>query len=121
MSSRVIHFEIPASNPEALVKFFQDTFGWRIEKWEGGPPYWLCKTSEGNEIGIDGAIMPRENDHHHVQNTISVSNIEESRKIIAANGGIITSEIMDIPNIGKFCYFKDPDGNTHGIIQTAQM
>ena len=120
MSSRVIHFEIPASDPEKIVTFFRNTFGWKIEKW-GDQPYWLCTTGEKDEMGIDGAIMAKENDQHHVQNTIGVTNIEEARKTIVANGGTLTSEVMDIPNIGRFCYFKDPDGNVHGIIQPAEM
>ena len=41
MSSRVIHFEIPASDPATVVKFVQDTFGWKIDKY-GDQPYWLC-------------------------------------------------------------------------------
>ena len=120
MSSRVIHFEIPASKPEPVIKFFQETFGWKIEKF-GDQPYWLCTTGKEGEMGINGAIMPRENERHHVQNTIGVANIEASRKTIEANGGTLVSEIMDIPNIGKFCYFKDPDGNIHGIIQPVGM
>ncbi|HET9826701.1 MAG TPA: VOC family protein [Chitinophagaceae bacterium] len=120
MSSRVIHFEIPASDPNAVVKFFQDTFGWKIERYSD-QPYWLCTTGKGDEAGIDGAIMQKESGAHHVQNTIGVDNIEESRKTIVANGGTLTSEVMDIPNIGKFCYFKDPDGNVHGIIQPVEM
>ncbi|TMI81860.1 MAG: hypothetical protein E6H10_10680 [Bacteroidetes bacterium] len=72
-------------------------------------------------MGINGAIMQKANAGHHVQNTIRVANIEESRKIIVANGGTLASEIIDIPNIGKFCYFKDPNGNIHGIMQPAQM
>jgi predicted enzyme related to lactoylglutathione lyase len=120
MSSRVIHFEIPATNPTTVVKFFQDTFGWKIDRY-GERPYWLCTTGKESEMGINGAIMQKENASHHVQNTIGVADIEESRKTIVANGGTLTSEIMDIPHVGKFCYFKDPDGNIHGILQPAAM
>ena len=119
MPSRVIHFEIPASRPDVVVKFFQDTFGWKVEKY-GDQPYWLCTTGK-DEPGIDGAIMQKENEGHHVQHTIAVPDIEQSRKDIVAHGGTLASEIMDIPNIGKFCYFKDPDGNIHGIIQGVEM
>ena len=120
MSSKVIHFEIPASDPETVIKFFKDVFKWKIEQF-ADQPYWICTTGENNEPGINGAIMAKANDHHHVQNTIGVNDIEAYRKMIVANGGKLTSEVMDIPNIGKFCYFKDPDGNIHGLIQPAPM
>lgn len=33
--SRVIHFEIPADDPERSISFYEKVFGWRIEKWDG--------------------------------------------------------------------------------------
>jgi len=32
--SRVIHFEIPASDPERASAFYQKVFGWKIEQWK---------------------------------------------------------------------------------------
>ncbi|MGZ7109599.1 MAG: VOC family protein, partial [Methanobacterium sp.] len=29
--SKVIHFEIPAEDPERAIKFYEDVFGWKIE------------------------------------------------------------------------------------------
>ena len=118
--SRVIHFEIPASNPETVINFFQTVFGWKIQKW-GDQPYWICSTGENDQMGINGAIMQKANERHHVQNTISVNEIEAARKAVVTNGGKLTSEVMDIPTIGKFCYFSDPDGNIHGMLQAAPM
>lgn len=34
-----IHFDIPADNPEKMAKFYQDVFGWKINKWEGPMDY----------------------------------------------------------------------------------
>ncbi len=41
---RVIHFEIPASDPERAAAFYKKTFGWKIEKWPGPTEYWLVTT-----------------------------------------------------------------------------
>jgi predicted enzyme related to lactoylglutathione lyase len=32
-------------------------------------------------------------------------------------GGRIAVRIMPVPGIGWFCYAKDPDGNTFGMMQ----
>jgi predicted enzyme related to lactoylglutathione lyase len=32
---KVIWFEIPADDPERAIKFYEDVFGWKIEKWDG--------------------------------------------------------------------------------------
>jgi predicted enzyme related to lactoylglutathione lyase len=37
---RVVHFEIHATDPEALVSFYTGLFGWKISRW-GEMPYWL--------------------------------------------------------------------------------
>ncbi len=57
---RVIWFEIPAYNRERAAKFYEDVFGWKVEKWEGPFDYWLVTTGEEGEPGINGAIMPND-------------------------------------------------------------
>lgn len=32
--NRVIHFEIHATEPERVGKFYTDLFGWKIEEWK---------------------------------------------------------------------------------------
>lgn len=34
--AKVIHFEIPADDPDRAVAFYTQAFGWKIESW-GGP------------------------------------------------------------------------------------
>jgi len=31
-SNRVVHFEIPANQPEALTKFYSEVFGWKFRR-----------------------------------------------------------------------------------------
>jgi hypothetical protein len=31
----IVHFEIPADDVERSKKFYNDLFGWKIEKWPG--------------------------------------------------------------------------------------
>ena len=44
--SRVIWFEIPADDPGRAAKFYEDVFGWKVEKWDGPFDYWLVTTGE---------------------------------------------------------------------------
>ena len=57
--SKVIHFEIPADDPERAVTFYKNVFDWEIQKWEGPMDYWLATAGPDDELGINGAIMPR--------------------------------------------------------------
>ena len=44
--ARVVHFEIYTDDPEAVRPFYESVFGWKIQKWEGGPmEYWTVTTA----------------------------------------------------------------------------
>jgi predicted enzyme related to lactoylglutathione lyase len=114
--ARVVHFEIPAENPERAAEFYNSAFGWQIRKWDGPTSYWLVTTGEKGEPGIDGAIMENKN-VKSVVNTIGVQSIDESiRKVLKAGGKQATKKDL-IPEIGWFCYCQDPDGNLFGILE----
>ena len=53
---RVVHFEIHASEPETLTRFYTDLFGWKISRW-GEAPYWMVETGPAEQVGINGGIV----------------------------------------------------------------
>ncbi len=112
---RIIHFEIPAENPEKIVKFYQDVFGWEINKW-GNEPYWMVKTGKAPEPGIDGAIYKKDWMTETV-NTVSVENLDEYLEKVKKSGGEIAREPMEIPGVGRHAVAKDPEGTLFGILQ----
>src|SRR5207245_6346949 len=50
MDHTVVHFEIPADDPERAAKFYRELFGWEISRWGNpagageGPEYWMVRT-----------------------------------------------------------------------------
>ena len=117
---RVVHFEIMADDPDRVVKFFKKVFDWEINKWEGPVDYWLIKTGEESEPGIDGAITKRTDPNAHIQNTIDVPDIDEYAKKVEENGGKLVTEKMAVPGVGWLYYFLDTEGNLHGMMQSDQ-
>ena len=116
--SRVVHFEIPADEPEKLVAFFEKAFGWSIQKWDGPIDYWLVMTGKDEEDGIDGAIHRKEDGNAVVVNTVDVEDLDTMIARVEANGGEITMPKMAVPGVGWMAYFKDPAGNVHGMMQS---
>ncbi len=114
---RVNHFEISATNPSNAIRFYEKVFSWKIVKWEGPVEYWLITTGEEDEPGIDGGLSRRTEDEPNTVNTIEVTNIDEYIKQIEENGGTITSPKHPVPGVGWMAYFKDPEGNTFGIME----
>lgn len=117
--SKVIHFEIPADDPDRVIKFYKDVFGWEIQKWEYGD-YWLVSTGPEEESGINGAIMPRETDNQ-IRDTISVDSYDEFAKNIEAKGGKMLTDKYSIPGMGYTGLFQDTEGNVMGIIEITML
>jgi hypothetical protein len=66
----IIHFEIPANNPEKLSEFYKNLFGWKIEKMSMGEAgdYWTIETRAGtaqnmekamSTAGVNGGMMKK--------------------------------------------------------------
>ena len=46
MANLVVHFEIHASEPQRLIDFYGELFGWTFTQF-GDMPYWAIDTGEG--------------------------------------------------------------------------
>jgi uncharacterized protein len=126
MPNRVSHFEIHATNPDELTKFYVAVFGWEIKKWEyPGLEYWMVMTGpQGAGDGINGGIVRRKGAAPAVGaavnafvSTIVVENYDEIAKKILLNGGREALPKAAIAGMAWQGYFKDPDGNLFGIHQ----
>lgn len=115
---RIIHFEIPADDVARASAFYEKAFGWKIQAWGGPIEYHLIETGPRETPGIDGAIMPREAPVDRVVNTVGVDDIEAARAAVRAAGGELVSDVSDIPDVGKFCYCRDTEGNLLGLMQS---
>jgi predicted enzyme related to lactoylglutathione lyase len=115
--SRPVHFEIPAEDASRAVKFFSNVFGWKSNEFGENSGYFLTTTGEDGQPGIHGAIMQRKHPEQPVVNSISVDSIDNyAEKIISAGGQIVVPK-SSIPTVGYMAYFKDTEGNIHGLWQ----
>ncbi len=119
---RVIHFEIVADNPERAMKFYKEVFGWEFNKWDGPQDYWLVKTGEDSQRGINGGLTPKTNQGSgntggRITNSIDVPSIDEFSNKISMEGGKVLSPKMLIPGVGYLAICEDTEGISFGIIQ----
>ena len=127
MPNRVVHFEIQAENPERCGKFYQDVFGWTIQKWEGGQmEYWMVMTAEkdSKEPGINGGILrrpaktpPQECGTNAYVCTMQVDDFDAVAKKIEKAGGIVAMPKFALVGMAWQGYFLDTEGNTFGVHQ----
>jgi hypothetical protein len=121
---RIVHFEIPVDNPQRAITFYKEVFGWEFTKWEGGEmEYWLVKTGEDSQTGINGGLMKRMMPVGGESLTAFVCTVDVPNydvylgKILKAGGKVVTQE-TEIPKMGWMSYFKDTEDNTFGIMES---
>jgi hypothetical protein len=104
------------------MKFYREVFGWEFNKWDGPQDYWLVKTGEDSQPGINGGLTPKTNQGSgntggRITNSIDVPSIDEFSNKISMEGGKVLSPKMPIPGVGYLAICEDTEGISFGIIQ----
>src|SRR5277367_2255405 len=116
--SRIVHFELPADNPDRATEFYKKVFGWQFQKWAGPMEYWMITTGPGEQPGINGGLQRRPHPGASTVNTVGVASVDEAVAAIEKNGGKVAVPKMAVPTIGYLAYCVDTEGNTFGIMQS---
>ncbi|WP_394339714.1 VOC family protein [Methanosarcina flavescens] len=119
-----MYFEIYARDVSRAKKFYEEVFGWKIERSEGSLEYWNITTDNSDEPGIDGGLMKRQGGEPGADTpigtyicTIDVPNIDEYLRRIQKSGGIVTMEKKPIRGVGWYAYCLDTEKNIFGVMQ----
>ena len=125
---KVVHFEIPVDEGERAKEFYASVFDWELNDNDmgGGNIYTTATTvavddqMRPKEPGaINGGIMQRSAGTPSPVITIGVDSIDDALKKIEAGGGSTITPRTPIPDMGAFAYFKDSEGNTMGLWESA--
>lgn len=116
---RPVHFEIPTDDLERAAAFYSGVFGWELNAW-GNQPYWLAKTGEEGEPGIDGALFKREERFDQMVNVIEVPSIDDYLAKVETAGGKTYREKQPVPGVGYAAYFVDTEGNRFGLFENDE-
>src|SRR6516225_451329 len=116
----VAYFEIQAAQPDPVIAFYREVFGWQFTRNEGLPiPYWRIDTG-----GIRGGLLqrpaktpPPECGTNAYVCSIEVSDIDATTQTILSLGGKVALPKFAVPGVCWHGYFVDPDGNTFGVFQ----
>lgn len=125
---KVVHFEIPADDLDRAKSFYSDVFGWKLETMPmpGGEytaiyttpvdPQTQLPTEPG---AINGGLMQRDDRTPAPVLTVDVDAIDDALAEIAGRGGATVTPRTEIPGMGAYAYFKDPEGNVVGLWETT--
>lgn len=131
MANLVVHFEIHGSEPQKLIDFYSELFGWRFTRF-GEMTYWSIETGDGAISGstpgrgINGGLTQRQGPRPDVGDPVNGCNIvigvDDIDAVFAKGLALGATEAMaldDLPAIGRLGYLLDPDSNVLGLISAV--
>ena len=124
----VVHFEMPAEDRNRMAKFYAGVFGWRTEMLgEEMGNYVVVSTTETAPDGrptapgaINGGFFPKSPDNNVPSVVIGVEDIKAHAKKVAAAGGKVMGEPVEIPGVGWYLSFVDTEGNRLSMLQPTR-
>lgn len=116
MPHTVVHFEIPANDPEKLAAFYRQLFDWTIERTPG-MDYWLINSVAEGQPGANGGMMKRQNPEQTPVNYYSVESVEAFSQNVQSLGGAVVVPKQAVPQVGYFALCLDPEGNQFAIFE----
>ena len=125
MSGRIVHFEVPFDDAERAHAFYERAFGWNLNPIDE-LDYTMVSTGPSGEEGptepgfINGGMFKR--DDTTAPGTllvIDVDDIDDTLAKVEDLGGETVTGRSPVGDMGWSAYFKDTEGNTVGLWQSA--
>src|SRR5688572_25883758 len=123
--AKVVHFEIPFDNKARAMKFYADTFDWKLTDMPQ-MNYVMAQTAEVDaqqmpkEPGaINGGLFERPKEAPYPTLYIDVPSIDEALEKVQAAGGKVVTAKTPIPGMGAYARITDTEGNILGLFQVG--
>ena len=125
MKSKVVFFEIPASNFEQAKQFYEKVFDWKVELWgdEGAMAYTTPVDNDQNPTepgGINGGFYKRKSKGDQPSFGVETASIDRTLKAIQGAGGKVITPKHSIGEWGFMADFADPEGNVIALWEKSK-
>ena len=117
---RMVHFDVSADDPQRAIRFYENVFGWKIEKWKGPMEYWNIATGSPDQPGVDGGLARRDEPWQGITPVFDVPSADEFARKIEAEGGTLVEPKTAIPGVGYLVSFKDTEGNVLAVLEVDE-
>jgi predicted enzyme related to lactoylglutathione lyase len=124
--AKVVHFEIPFDDKERAMKFYAETFGWRLTDMPQ-MSYVMAQSVDVDERqmpkesgAINGGLFKRPKEAPHPAIYLDVESVDEALNKVKAAGGKVVTPRTPIPGMGAYARVKDTEGNVIGLYENSQ-
>lgn len=119
--------ELSSTNIDAAVAFYTASFGWKAKQVDmgGGMIYTLLQrpgvpdpTMPNEDRNAGGAMAsPQGMPYSYWLAYVAVQNTDQTAEKATSLGATVVVPPMDIPNVGRFAVFQDPQKATIAVLQ----
>lgn len=105
-------YELTTSDVEGAKTFYGKLFKWEFQEYDGDPAaqYNMIQANNKEVAGIM-KTPPECSDHPPAWGGyVTVDDIDQTAEKLVSLGGKVLVPPTDIPNVGRFCVFSDPQG-----------
>ena len=113
MANPILHWEFMVNDSEKTREFYRKVFGWRFDTTD--PNYTMIET--GQTPGGGMMKRPPNAGRPSLNVYFGVDEIEPVLRNVVEAGGKVIVPKTEIPNVGWFAFFQDPDEIPVGILQ----
>jgi len=122
----VVHFELPYADAARDTAFYRSAFGWNTETTGAEMGHYVLATTTASDAkgpttpgAINGGLFKRSADKpaQFPSVVIAVQDIRASMDKVKKAGGNVLGDPMEIPGVGKYVSFMDPEGNRVSMLQ----
>jgi predicted enzyme related to lactoylglutathione lyase len=123
----IVHFEIPSDDIQRSKRFYNELFGWTIEKFQDtgnnmpeNMEYYIITTTDdkGNNSLRGGMLKRQDIQQQGITNYIDVKSIDEYSAKVEDLGGKVVVRKMPVPGMGYFAICLDTENNSFAIWET---
>ncbi len=122
MGNPVVHFELLSKDPARIGDFYQRLFGWKITARPEFNYSIVEPDAQGDMKGISGGIFkPDQPEPWSTPTTmyVLVDDLAAYGKRVVEAGGKLLMEEQQVPGMGAFTLFADPEGRMMGLWRAA--
>jgi uncharacterized protein len=113
--SKIVHFEVPASDTGRAKEFWGSLFGVEFQTYEGPVEYHMFQ----NDDQTGGGVYPRQEGEQGLITYFAVDDIDAARGRIETLGGK-SEDKAPVPGMGWFARAEDTEGNAFSLWQSDE-
>ena len=121
-----VYFQIPSDDIERSKKFYNQLFGWKIDKFpesntpEGMENWMVTTTDDKGNKALAGGMSKRAMPQQQITNFIDVKSVDEYLSKVEKLGGKGVVPKTVVPGMGYYAVCVDTENNSFGIFESNE-